>query len=187
MAQRLVRAKKRIRDAGIPFALPERENLAERLPSVLEAVYGAYAIDWQLTPEGPPVDTLSAEALHLALVLADLLPDEPEVLGLAALVCLSESRRAARRAEGGGFIPLDEQDTRRWDATLIARGEALLRRAHAFGRPGRFQYEAAIQSAHCARATTRPRRRRSATETAPGSAARGAVVGGRGRVGRGRR
>lgn len=154
MAQRLVRAKKRIRAAGIPFVLPERDDLAARLPAVLEAVYGAYAIDWQLTPQGAPVETLSAEALHLALVLADLLPDEPEVLGLAALVCLSEARRAARRTPDSVFVPLDEQDTTRWDATLIVRGEALLRRAHAFGHPGRFQYEAAIQSAHCARATT---------------------------------
>lgn len=151
MAQRLVRAKKRIRDTGIPFALPEGEDLAERLPAVLEAVYGAYAIDWQLTPQGAPIESLSAEALHLALVLAELLPDEPEVLGLAALVCLSEARRPARRTADGRFIPLDEQDTTLWDGALIARGESLLRRAHAFGRPGRFQYEAAIQSAHCSR------------------------------------
>jgi len=153
MAQRLVRAKKRIRDAGIPFALPERDDLAERLPSVLEAVYGAYAIDWQLAPQGAPIESLSAGALHLALVLAELLPDEPEVLGLAALVCLSEARRPARRTADGGFIPLDGQDTRRWDSVLIARGEVMLRRAHDHRRPGRFQYEAAIQSAHCTRAT----------------------------------
>ena len=153
MAQRLVRAKKRIRDAGIPFALPERDDLAERLPSVLDAVYGAYAIDWQLAPQGAPIESLSAEALHLALVLAELLPDEPEVLGLAALVCLSEARRPARRTADGGFIPLDGQDTRRWDSVLISRGEVLLRRAHDHRRPGRFQYEAAIQSAHCTRAT----------------------------------
>ena len=153
MAQRLVRAKKRIRDAGIPFALPERDDLAERLHSVLEAVYGAYAIDWQLAPQGAPIESLSAEALHLALVLAELLPDEPEVLGLAALVCLSEARRPARRTADGGFIPLDGQDTRRWDSVLISRGEVLLRRAHDHRRPGRFQYEAAIQSAHCTRAT----------------------------------
>lgn len=155
MAQRLVRAKKRIRTAGIPFVLPERDDLRARLPAVLEAVYGAYAIDWQLTPHGPPIDTLSAEALHLALVLVDLLPAEPEALGLAALLCLSDSRREARRTETGGFVPLDDQDTKRWDAAMIARGEQLLRRAHDLGRPGRFQYEAAIQSAHCSRARTR--------------------------------
>jgi predicted RNA polymerase sigma factor len=153
MAQRLVRAKKRIRDAGIPFVLPERDDLAERLPAVLEAVYGAYAIDWQLAPQGAPIESLSAEALHLALVLTELLPDEPEVLGLAALMCLSEARRPARRTADGAFIPLDEQDTRLWDKVLMARGEALLRRAHDHRRPGRFQYEAAIQSAHCSRAT----------------------------------
>jgi RNA polymerase sigma-70 factor (ECF subfamily) len=152
MAQRLVRAKKRIRDTGIPFVLPQRDDLAERLPAVLEAVYGGYAIDWQLIPQGAPIESLSAEALHLSLVLAELLPDEPEVLGLAALVSLSEARRPARRSADGGFIPLDEQDTRMWDTALIARGEALLRRAHDYRRPGRFQYEAAIQSAHCSRA-----------------------------------
>jgi RNA polymerase sigma-70 factor, ECF subfamily len=153
MAQRLVRAKKRIRDAGIPFVLPEHDDLAQRLPAVLEAVYGAYSIDWQLTPQGAPIESLSAEALHLGLVLAELLPAEPEVLGLAALLCLSEARRPARRAGDGGFIPLDEQDTTLWDGVLIDRGERLLQRAHSHGRPGRFQYEAAIQSAHCTRAT----------------------------------
>jgi RNA polymerase sigma-70 factor (ECF subfamily) len=149
MAQRLVRAKRRIRDARIPFVLPGRADLDERLPAVLEAVYGAYAIGWQTA--GAAIESLSAEALHLALVLAALLPDEPEALGLAALVCLSESRRAARRTGDGAFVPLDDQDTQLWDPALIARGEALLHRAHGFGRPGRYQYEAAIQSAHCNR------------------------------------
>ncbi len=185
MAQRLVRAKKRIRDAGIPFVLPERDDLTARLPAVLEAVYGAYAIDWQ-SPDAS-IESLSAEALHLALVLAELLPDEPEVLGLAALVCLSEARRPARRTDDGGFVPLDEQDPARWDTTLIARGESLLRRAHSHCKPGRFQYEAAIQSAHCARASAASRRRAHAAEAAQGAAAAGAVAGCGGRGGRGRR
>lgn len=156
MAQRLVRAKKRIRDAGIPFVIPDRDRLAERLPTVLEAVYGAYAIDWQLLPEGKPIESLSADALHLAVLLAELVPEEPEALGLAALMCLSEARRPARISPDGRFVPLDEQDVERWDRTLVERGEDLLRRAHAHRRPGRFQYEAAIQSLHCNRTTSGP-------------------------------
>ncbi|WP_338066796.1 DUF6596 domain-containing protein [Mycolicibacterium houstonense] len=156
MAQRLVRAKKRIRDTGIPFTLPERADLAPRLREVLEAVYGAYSIDWLSVPQGAPVDSLSSEALHLAMVLVELLPDEPEVLGLAALLCLCEARRPARLDAHGNFVALDDQDRARWDAELYARGERLLGRAHGLGRPGRFQYEAAIQSAHCAQEVDLP-------------------------------
>ncbi|MFV8052206.1 RNA polymerase sigma factor [Mycobacterium sp. 48b] len=150
MAQRLVRAKRRIRDTGIPFTLPERTDLAARLPEILEAVYGAYSIDWLSVPQRNALESLSSEAVHLVMVLVELLPDEPEVLGLAALMCLCEARRPARLDALGSFVGLDDQDRRRWDPALYARGEDLLARAHGFGRPGRFQYEAAIQSAHCA-------------------------------------
>lgn len=153
MTQRLVRAKRRIRDAGIPFAIPDRSRMPERLPPVLEAIYGAYAIDWQLV-SGPTVrDSLAAEAHYLAVTLADLLPDEPEAHGLAALISLSLARAAAR---GGpdGFVPLEEQETTLWNSALITQGERHLHRAHALGRIGKFQLEAAIQSVHCARAMT---------------------------------
>jgi predicted RNA polymerase sigma factor len=153
MSQRLVRAKRRIRDARIPFTVPTREDMPARLPAVLEAIYGAYAIDWVLASGESVPDSLSTEALYLASTLARLLDDEPEVLGLAALVALSLSRADARVVDGAQ-VPLDQQDTAHWDAGLIAQGEAWLRRAHAFGRIGRFQLEAAIQSVHNARAVS---------------------------------
>jgi len=152
MAQRLVRAKRRIRDARIPFRVPGRDELGRRLPAVLEAVYGAYTVDWART-SGPTVrDSLAVEARDLALLLASLL-DDAEATGLAALLCLSSARLGARVVHGV-HVPLDEQDTRRWDTRLVEQGEGLLRRAHAHGTRGRFQLEAALQSAHCARART---------------------------------
>jgi predicted RNA polymerase sigma factor len=146
LAQRLTRAKRRIKDARVPFQAPDPSAFPTRLPAVLEAIYGAYAIGWR--------EPLAQEALDLATTLADLLPDEPEALGLAALTALSASRAVARSNTAKPYIPLDEQDPATWDKRLIAQGEALLHRAHALSRPGRFQLEAAIQSAHCARATT---------------------------------
>jgi RNA polymerase sigma-70 factor (ECF subfamily) len=153
MAQRLVRAKRRIRDARIPFSVPERSRLPERLPPVLEAIYGAYAMDWNLVSGTTLRESLAFEAHYLAVTLADLLGDEPEAHGLAALISLSLARLDARGAPGD-FVPLDEQDPTTWDRRLIALGERHLNRAATSGRPGRFQLEAAIQSVHCDRAAT---------------------------------
>jgi predicted RNA polymerase sigma factor len=156
MAQRLVRAKRRVRTTRIPFVVPSLTDVPARLPAVLEAVYGAYAIDWSTATtdaEAAP-DSLAGEALYLAETLAALLPDEPEVLGLAALLALSIARVPARTNAAGELVGLDDQDPRLWDADLIARGEYYLRRARALGRIGRFSLEAAIQSVHCDRART---------------------------------
>ena len=155
MGQRLVRAKRKIRDAGIPFRVPEREELGERLDAVLDAIYAVFAEGWS-DPAGTLARRreLAAEAIWLGRLILALLPVEPEVLGLVALMLHAEARRPARRDARGRYVPLVEQDSRHWDESLIAEAEALLRQAGASGRIGRFQLEAAVQSAHAARRLT---------------------------------
>ncbi|RWA60727.1 DUF6596 domain-containing protein [Mesorhizobium sp.] len=152
MGQRLVRAKNRIREAGIPFRVPERAELGERLDAVLEAIYATFAEGWS-DPAGTETRrrNLASEGIWLCRLVASLIPDEPETLGLLALMLFAEARRAARRDPQGDFVPLAEQDTALWDDTLIDEAEALLRRAAAGRIIGRYQLEAAVQSAHTAR------------------------------------
>jgi RNA polymerase sigma-70 factor (ECF subfamily) len=152
MSQRLVRAKRKISDAGVPFCEPDLATAPERLQAVLEAVYAIFTQGWS-DPAGadPKSRGLVDEALFLGGLLTELLPREAEPMGLLALMLYAHSRRAARRDELGRFVPLDEQDARLWDSGLIGRAEALLEAALARGRIGRFQLEAAIQSAHAHR------------------------------------
>ena len=155
MSQRLVRAKTKIREAGIPFRVPEPTELPERLDAVLQAIYAAFTRGWgDIGGEDTPQRDLVREAIFLGELLAELLPGEPEALGLAALMLFAEARREARRDAAGGYVPLSEQDAGRWDVELIERAEALLRLASRLGQIGRFQLEAAVQSAHVARART---------------------------------
>ena len=152
MGQRLVRAKAKIKQAGIPFRIPEPDELPGRLDAVLAAVYAVYAEGWA-DPEGAHARerNLSAEGIWLGRLLASLLPGEAEVLGLLALMLHAEARRAARRGPGGDYIPLEQQDTALWDAGLIEEAEALLARAGQVRQIGRYQLEAALQSAHAHR------------------------------------
>lgn len=147
MAQRLTRAKRRIARARIPFVVPDRRAMSERLHAVLEAVYGCAAITWR-----DDADSLAGEARHLAVTLAGLLEREPEAWALAALVTLSLAR-----PRSGPYVPLEKQRTASWDDRLIDEGEAHLRRAAALrgsAAPGRFELEAAIQAAHLDRRRT---------------------------------
>jgi predicted RNA polymerase sigma factor len=152
MGKRLGRAKQKIREARIPFAVPARDELAGRLEGVLDAIYATFGEGWS-DPGGTDVirRDLTAEALYLAGVVAGLLPQEPEALGLLACMLHAEARRRARRSATGDYVPLAEQDVALWDAAMIDEAEGLLSRAGTLGHIGRYQLEAALQSAHVER------------------------------------
>ena len=151
MSQRLVRAKKRIAEARIPFDIPPPTEWSAQLDGVLQAIYATYAEGW-VDAEGIDADrvALAEEAIWLAGVLAQQTPNEPEALGLLALLLHLEARRPARRVEGR-FVPLEEQDVSLWRTAIQGEAELLLMKASQFDRVGRFQLEAAIQSAHTSR------------------------------------
>lgn len=155
MSKRLVRAKDKIRQAGIPFGIPERKELPGRLDAVLEAVYAAFAEGWTDASGSDTVRRdLVEEAIFLARLVVELMPEEPEALGLLALMLYSEARRPARRNAAGDYVPFSDQDPALWDWAMIGEAEVLLRRAGAAGVVGRCQLEAALQSAHVERRRT---------------------------------
>jgi len=155
MGQRLVRAKIKIREAGIPFRVPETAELGERLDAVLSTIYTIYAEGWS-----DPLSTdarrrnLAEEGIWLGRLVVSLLPDEPEALGLLALMLHAEARRGARRDADGDYVPLTAQEPTLWDTRLIDEAEALLLQASRLGAIGRYQLEAAVQSAHVVRRRT---------------------------------
>ncbi len=145
LAKRLVRAKAKIRDAGIPFQIPDADQLPLRSTAIAEAIYAVHAHDWL-----DPSDGMGEEALYLADLLAQLLPDDPEIKGLAALIALSHARAQAR-VQNRSLVPTPQQDVTLWDDRLIAYGNRQLTLAHSLGQWGRFQIEAAIEAVHMTR------------------------------------
>jgi len=155
MGQRLVRAKHKIRQAGIAFEIPSPDQIAARLEAVLNAIYAAYGSSWgDASGADPHVKELGEEAIWLARVMRDQLPDDPEVHGLLSLMLHCEARRPARRGADGRYVPLSEQDPQDWNGQMIEEAERELAASAPHRRPGRFQVEAAIQSAHAERAHT---------------------------------
>jgi predicted RNA polymerase sigma factor len=157
MGKRLARAKSKIREASIPLSIPQREELPQRLDAVLEAIYAAFSEGWsdaEGTGTGSARHELTGEALFLARLVVELLPVEPEALGLLALMLYAEARRSARRSEDGEYVALGKQDPALWNLQMIDEAEALLLRASEPGIAGRYQLEAAVQSAHVHRCRT---------------------------------
>lgn len=155
MEQRLVRAKAKIREAGIPFRVPDPPEWDERAAFVLDAIYSAYTTGWEnVIDDGATHHALAGEAVALGRTLVQLLPNEPEAHGLLALMLHCEARRAARYTRDREFVPLDRQDTALWSRPMTEEAEEHLRVASMFKRLGRYQLEAAIQSIHAHRAVT---------------------------------
>lgn len=148
MAQRITRAKKKIKDANIPYRVPAPEDLTARLAGVLAVVYLVFNEGYLASSGGAPIrEDLTAEAIRLGRILRTLVPDEPEVAGLLALMLLTEARRRTRVA-GGELIPLHEQDRGGWDRALIAEGHEIVRECLVRNRPGQYQLLAAINAVH---------------------------------------